>query len=51
MKTPKCWESVWNASQKAAADKVDEIVFIQFNATENISYSKCCPDAMLYATS
>lgn len=30
MKTPKCWESVWYASKKAAANKVDE-----FSVTEN----------------
>ena len=48
-KTPMCWESVRNASQKEAADKADDIFFIQFNVTENIYYSKCCPDAALYA--
>lgn len=50
MKTPKSWESVWNVSKKAAADKVVEI-FYQFNVTENISYSKYCPDATFYASS
>lgn len=28
MKTPKCWESVWNASWKAAPSSVDDIFFL-----------------------